>query len=132
MARDRVRGVRRAIVPIVVLASCAGPAAPSATPAQLASAAPAAKVPEVSSQPLSLAPGEVIEIGVRADGSAAVALDTPSGSERFILVIASTRIDAERTPVTYALELGAHAEPSTSSSVVGCSLDASSWASSPV
>jgi len=133
MARDRVRGVRRAIIPLLLLASCAGPsAAPSTTPAQLASAAPAAKAPESSSQPLSLAPGEVVELGVRADGSAAAALETPSGDERFILVIASTRFDAERTPVPYALELGAHGEPSTSSSVAGCSLDASSWASSPV
>jgi hypothetical protein len=132
MTRDRVRGVRRAILPILLLASCAGPAAPSTTAAQLASAAPAAKAPEASSQPLSLAPGEVVELGVRADGSAAAALQTPSGNERFILVIASTRFDAERTPVTYALELGAHAEPSISTGVAGCSLDASSWAYSPV
>jgi hypothetical protein len=128
-----VRGVRKVIVSIVLLASCAGPtAAPPSLPAQLASAAPAAKTPDVHAEPLSLAPGEVIELEVRADGSAAAALATPSGDERFILVIASTRFDAERTPVTYALELGAHGEASSSSSVAGCSLDASRWASSPI
>lgn len=101
-------------------------------PTQLASAAPAAKLPEPSAAPLSLAPGEVVELGVRADGSVAAAFDTPSGDERFVLVIASTRFDAERTPVPYALELGAHGEASTSHGVTGCSLDATSWASSPV
>ena len=81
---------------------------------------------------MSLAPGEVVELAIRADGSAAAALATPGGDERFILVIASTRFDAERTSVPYALELGAHGEPSSSNSVAGCSLDASSWASAPV
>lgn len=128
-----MRGVRRLIFPMLLTASCAAPAAaPSATPAHFVSAAPAAKGIPVASRPLTLAAGEVVELGVRADGSAAAALETPTGNERFILIIASARLDAQRTPLTYALELGVQAEPSTSSSLTGCSLDASRWASSPL
>lgn len=132
MPRDRVRAVRKLFLPLLLTASCVGGgASPSAPPTQLVSAAPAAKT-AAPSRPLSLAPGEVVELGVHADGSVAAALETPSGSERFILIIASTRLDAERTPVPYGIELGVDAELSPSTSVGGCSLDASRWASVPV
>ncbi|HWO11630.1 MAG TPA: hypothetical protein VNN80_19180, partial [Polyangiaceae bacterium] len=124
--------MRKTLLPMLLVAGCVGSgAAETAPPAHFVSAAPAAKS-AAGGRPASLAPGEVLELGVSPDGGATALLETPSGRERFIIIIASTRFDAERTPVSYAFELGAASEPSSSSAVSGCSLDASRWASVPV
>jgi len=82
--------------------------------------------PNTLRSPLTLAPGQVVELAVSADGRAAVRLATPRGSERFVVILASTRLDASSPPTPYTVSLKAElltASPlSPTHSVDGCSL----------
>ncbi|MDB4931141.1 MAG: hypothetical protein JWM10_3625, partial [Myxococcaceae bacterium] len=49
----------------------------------------------------ALAPGEVAEVPLSA-GVASLRIATPSGTERYVLVLASTQLDAVGDPVAYA------------------------------
>lgn len=76
--------------------------------------------------PFALGPGEVAEVPVRA-GLASVRLATPAGSERFIMVLASSQVDAPGPSVGYEVTEGASADSPSPSLVTGCSLDAAPW-----
>jgi hypothetical protein len=109
-----------ACVPRAGTGGAAGaPAQTSAHAASDASGAPAAA--------LVLAPGEVAELHVGSDGRVEERLATPTGTERFVVILASTRFDAPAAPARYSLELGA-ADPSGASRLVsGCALGPDAW-----
>jgi hypothetical protein len=81
--------------------------------------------------PLRLQPGEVAELGAEADGRFGVQLATPTGSERFVLILASTRFDLG-PPVTYALSPGAAPRAGQSEVQRGCSIWADAWKNVPL
>jgi len=85
----------------------------------------------VDGEPLTLAPGEVVELGVAA-GISGATVATPGGDERFVLIVASMQLDASGQEHGYELALdrappGAVAEP-----IVGCSLEPEAWQDVPL
>ncbi len=77
--------------------------------------------------PLALSPGEVAELAVNGD-AASVALATPTGNERYVLILASNDLsasgaDRRRTPCRWQI-----APASNASVLTGCSLSSSTWA----
>jgi len=58
--------------------------------------------------PLTLAPGQAAELSVAADGHATARLTTTTGSERFVVILASSRFDsvADAPPTAYTVQLG--------------------------
>ncbi|HTV24547.1 MAG TPA: hypothetical protein VMG12_37910, partial [Polyangiaceae bacterium] len=76
---------------------------------------------------LALEPGQVAELSIGADGSAGERLATPTGTERFVIVLASTRFDADPAPVDYALSLDSGGRAGMSRIVGGCSLPSEPW-----
>ncbi|MEY2932321.1 MAG: hypothetical protein RL033_3070, partial [Pseudomonadota bacterium] len=104
--------------------------------------------PGTLAQPLQLEAGQVAELQVASDGSVSGQLVTPTGSERFVLILASTRFDAPSTPLPYTLALRSTPPASTppastppattavSSSasplLTGCSLSSARFSSSPL
>lgn len=102
----------------------AGSGVTAGSPATAASAADAA----VDAAPaLLLEPGQVAELAVAADGTLGERLATPTGNERFVIVLASTRFEAEAAPVDYSLTLGAARRAGVSRIVSGCSLESDAW-----
>lgn len=91
----------------------------SAVSAGAADAAPGAT--------LALQPGEVAELTVGADGRVGARLATPSGSERFVIVLASTRFDRQTVPAPYSVALGAGAPAGESRLVTGCATSGEAW-----
>jgi hypothetical protein len=94
-----------------------------------ASVAPStASVAEAGSAgpPLSLAPGEVAELRLAADGSAGVRLVTPAGNERFVLIVASARFELA-PPVDYTLDFGAAASAAPAEVLTGCAIKNDAW-----
>jgi len=87
-------------------------------------AAPASEASAAA--PLQLAPGEVAEFALAADGSAGLRLATPGGGERFVLVLASTRFDVA-PPVAYTVSIGAAESAARADLQLGCSLGAEAW-----
>lgn len=76
---------------------------------------------------LALQPGEVVELAVGADGRAGERLATPTGAERFVIILASTRFDAEPVPLDYAISMAAGTRAGPSQLVTGCSLSNDAW-----
>lgn len=74
----------------------------------------------------SLAPGEVVELPVTA-GVAAVRLATPTGNERFVLVLASTRFVEMDDPASYQAAARVDGFAPAPTPVTGCSLDSARW-----
>lgn len=70
---------------------------------------------------LVLAPGEVAELAI-ADGVAGERIATPSGSERFALIVASTRFDGNKTPVPYSVATDSAENAGPSTVLTGCSI----------
>ncbi|MEO8182499.1 MAG: hypothetical protein ABI895_26985 [Deltaproteobacteria bacterium] len=62
--------------------------------------------------PLTLAPGQAAELSVGADGRATARLTTATGSERFVVILASTRFDSvtDAPPTRYTLSSPGPAE----------------------
>jgi hypothetical protein len=90
--------------------------------------APPPLPPTVATGPLTLAPGEVAELSVSADGRASTQLATPTGSERFVVILASTRFDSSAT-TAYTLSLSAAAGALSASHLLGgCSLSSDRFA----
>lgn len=77
---------------------------------------------------LRLEPGEVAELAMGADGSAGERLATPTGNERFVIVIASTRFDAEPTKGDYSVAVDSGSRAGLSRVLSGCSLQGEAWA----
>lgn len=84
--------------------------------------------------PLQLAAGEVAELQVASDGSVLGHLATPGGSERFVLILASTRFDAGSAPRPYTLHsrvvAAAPSSAAESPLVSGCSISSEPFAGS--
>jgi hypothetical protein len=76
--------------------------------------------------PIGLAPGEVAEAPVTS-GVASLRLATPAGSERFILVVASTDLASAGRPYAYRVEARATALPGAAARLTGCSLSSARW-----
>lgn len=85
-------------------------------------AAPQPQPPVAASGPLTLAAGQVAELSVGADGRARARLTTPTGSERFLVILASTRFDTSSPATAYTLSLDAAESLSPSHVLEGCSL----------
>jgi hypothetical protein len=127
-----VRRVRSVFPLFLALASCTSAALsqdlkPVAGPASKAPAAAAAR----QSAALTLAPGELVELQLRSDGSAGARLTT-SGAEQFVLIVGSTDLRASRGVFAYGVSLGSAPEASGASFVTGCSLSADRFATTPV
>jgi hypothetical protein len=128
--RGRVDLVRTSYWLTLLSLSCASASAgthsdtPPTAPAAGAGASDAARD---ALPALVLEPGEVAELTIGADGSAGERLATPSGSERFVIVLASTRFggEPEAVPFTVALDSGVRA--GTSERVTGCATSSDAW-----
>ena len=134
MRRDRVAAVRKSYwLPLFlgcVSLGCASSA--PAVRAQTSAHGAASDGGGAPAAPLALGPGEVAELHVGSDGSVEERIATPTGAERFVLIVASTRFDASAAAARYSLELGA-AEPSGASRLVtGCALGPDAWRGVPV
>lgn len=79
-----------------------------------------------ASGPFAMAPGEVAEVPVRA-GLASVRLATPVGNERFVMVLASSQVDAPGPSVGYEVMQTAAEDAPRPTMVTGCSIDAAPW-----
>ena len=73
-----------------------------------------------------LAPGEVAEVPVNA-GSAAMRIATAAATERYVLVVASTQLDATGDSVAYAVSTNVPDGAPRPTVVTDCSLDAARW-----
>lgn len=93
---------------------------------------PDAGTPDAGGGPLALAPGEVAEIGVDGSGVAGERLATPTGTEKFVLVLASTKFVVQATLSGYSLSLDVAPDAPTSSKVTGCALSAAPWSTTVV
>lgn len=85
-----------------------------------------------SGQPLLLEPGQVAEIQLTADGRAGVRLAAPTGSEQFVLILASTAFDVTRTPVDYSVSLDGAGPLSPFELVTTCALSSEPWSQVPM
>ncbi|MEZ4224756.1 MAG: hypothetical protein R3B13_27640 [Polyangiaceae bacterium] len=81
-----------------------------------------------SSGPLSLAPGDVAEITVN-DGAGSVQLETPTGTERFVVVLASQNLDDVTSTYSYSISTTDSAAENGGQNVTGCSLTSDVWKS---
>jgi hypothetical protein len=128
----------RNVLPILLgLVSCTSAAlsrdldspAPAVAPAARAHAT--SEQPGSEQQPLSLAPGELVELPVRSDGSAGARLTT-AGAEEFVLVLASTDFRSSQGVFDYGVSLGKAPAGGSPSYVTGCSLSPERFASLPL
>ncbi len=96
-----------------------------------AGAAPDASV--VDAGPLSMAPGEVVELELTsaAPSVGGARLATPTGNEQFVLIIASTDFASSAVTPGYSLGLSSAPEGARTHPVTGCSLGVEPWRSSP-
>jgi hypothetical protein len=112
-----------ALPALLALLTCTPAAPPSPPPLE------APPLDAAATAPLALQPGSVVELSVSADGRAGARLATPSGSERFLIILASTRLDASAPPVSYTVSLSAAEPVSRSERVDGCALSQQRFAS---
>lgn len=87
----------------------------------------AAQEPEGSSAPLALQPGELAEFRVDASGRTRVRLATPTGAERFLMILGSTRLQRGEQTYGYRLARRELSAASPSELVRGCSLSSEGW-----
>jgi hypothetical protein len=73
-----------------------------------------------------LAPGQVADVVLTPEGRGAVRLATPGGTERFVVILASSSLSGSSEPSHYTLTLGDAPSPTPSATpseiVSGCSL----------
>ncbi len=107
----------------VALPACGNSVASSATPAH----ANADAGPDF----LTLAPGEVAEVTVTTDRAAA-RLATPSGSEQFVAIVASTKLDSSSGSFAYSVSTDPVDVPSASQITSGCALSSDAFRTASV
>jgi hypothetical protein len=83
---------------------------------------PTRALPAEDAPPLSLAPGQVADVALTPEGRAAVRLATPGGTERFVVILASSRLSGGSEPSHYTLAPGNAPSASPTTLVAGCSL----------
>jgi hypothetical protein len=123
--RDRVAPVRTFYWLLLSTLGCSG--AGAGVRADGAASAGSVDAAADAAPPLALEPGQVAELSIGADGSAGERLATPTGNERFVIVLASTRFDADPAPVNYSLALDSGGRAGLSRIVSGCSLSSDPW-----
>jgi hypothetical protein len=113
----------RLIVLGALVAACNNGGSDPSTPG------PVAPLPDAAAQsgPLTLLPGEVAEIAVAADGAAAVQLATPTGNERFVAIVASTKLLGSSAIYGYTVATDAVSAPTETRIVDGCSITSDAW-----
>lgn len=79
----------------------------------------------------SLAPGDVGELVVQ-DGVAGEKLATPTGTERFALIVASTRFDGTKTPAAYSIATDGAQNAGPSTIVTSCSITSDAFKNQPL
>jgi hypothetical protein len=77
-------------------------------------------------EPVAVERGAVVDVSV-VEGRAAARLAAPTGAERFLVVLASTRFAAEPRDFEYAMTQGAARPTPVSAPRTRCSLDAGPW-----
>lgn len=102
--------------------ACGGKQNPSTTPStdDAGSDAPAPG-------PLTLAPGEAAEVPVGEDGVGRIKLGTPAGTEKFIVVLGSTKLDKVSGTYPYSLALDPIDGDTPAQKLEGCSLSSTDW-----
>lgn len=83
-------------------------------------------------QALLLQPGQVAEIQLDADGRAGVRLETPTGSEQFVLILGSTAFEAEPTAFEYSVSLDGAGPLAPFELVTTCALSSEPWSQVPM
>jgi hypothetical protein len=125
----------RTVLPLFLfLVSCSSaalsrdlaPAAAHPTPAT------AGADPAPPNAALKLAPGELIELEVRSDGSAGARLTTPTGGEQFVLVLGSTDFKASKGVFDYGVSLGNAPDTGGAAYVTGCALPPGRFPATPL
>lgn len=94
-------------------------------------AAPAGSSAEAPGRPLLLAPGEVAEVQISAEGLAGERLATPAGTEQFVLILGSTRFAFDPQPVQYSISLEGSSPAGPSRLVQTCALGSEPWRDAP-
>jgi hypothetical protein len=117
---------------IVLLLSLAGCGGSPIHADDRGAAAPKKPVAEAAATPVAIEPGEVIEL-VGDAGSFAVSLAAPTGKERFVVIVASSRIDegsGERPGAYRYRVLDAPAGKASEPRKVACAAPAERWRAS--
>lgn len=101
-------------------------------PHEVAAASPQAVAAEPQGAEVTLPKvGEVVEVRVDPNGEATARLPAPTGKERFVAIIASTRLEHAAAPFEYALTLDAPSPASPSTLVTSCALSRSAEPMAP-
>lgn len=118
-----------------LILACAGLAASCSSSSESGPApAPPAEPPgpEQPSGALTLRPGEVADLAVD-NGVAGIELVTADEAEEYVLVLASTKLDAvTATPSSWSVSTEAVPEGARASLATGCSLAPDAWRSAPI
>ncbi len=77
--------------------------------------------------PFALEPGAVAEVPLGADGTAAVRLATPTGTEQFVVVLGSTVVDGAVDALAYTVSTTAPGALVTPATLSACSLTPDRW-----
>jgi len=115
----------RAFLSLLLIAGCGGDDAAMAPDAGTDGA-----VPDASSAFL-LQPGEVAELVVDEDGVAGEVLATPSGTERFVLVLGSTDFELVNDALPFSITFDDAANAGPTEIVTTCSLPSGPWSTPP-
>jgi hypothetical protein len=94
-----------------------------------AASAPSGHAPDAPdvAPALELEPGEVAELAIGPDGHAGERLATPSGGERFVIIVASTRFEAAPAPASFELARASGSRMGPSRIVTDCATSADVW-----
>lgn len=79
----------------------------------------------------ALGVGEVAELAVQ-DGVAGEQLQTPTGMEKFVVIVASTRFDGSKTPVTYSIATDGATSMGATAIANKCSITSDAFANKPL
>lgn len=115
--------MRRSGAPLLIALFALACGAPAPLPEAPDANAP--REPAALAAPVSLAPGDVLEV-TGEGGSFSVALATPTGKERFVVVVGSTLLDGADASYRYRLLEPAAGAPSRSAKVA-CSAPSGRW-----
>lgn len=115
--------MRRAVFLLALATfSCAGKQSPSSNPdtdAGNETTAPAG--------PLSLAAGEAAEVPMGEDGVARIRLGAPAGTEQYVVILGSTKLDKVTGTYPYTLALDPLQGETPAQKLEGCSINAADW-----
>src|SRR5581483_11569183 len=79
----------------------------------------------------ALAPGEVAEIALQ-DGVGGERIATPSGTEKFVAIVGSTRFDGAKAAAPYSIATDSAQNAGPSTIVTDCSIKSDAWKNQPL